>query len=142
MAGAGLKRLNFEHHITQWLPKDLFLPAVGQGALGIQCREDDGAVIKRISHLIEPQVQCRVRAERAMNLKLHGSCSVPIAGHATLTNGKLTLIGRVGTPDGVTVLEAQAMGSSEQPEALGNEVADKLISQGALDIIKACAQEH
>lgn len=142
LAGAGLKRLEFEHRITQWLPTDVFLPAVGQGALGIQCRQEDQKVLGYVRKLIEKDVELRVRAERAMNLKLHGSCSVPIAGHATLLDGQLSLIGRVGLPSGDTVLEAKGLGTQEDPEAIGYEVADKLISQGALDIIKACAQEQ
>lgn len=138
LAAAGLVRIHLEHHITQWFDTKLFLPAVGQGALGLQCRNQDKKTLDYIEGLKDSDVADCVLAERAMNLKLHGSCSVPIAGFATLQGDTLFLQGRVGTPDGKSILHVEAQGSRESPEKVGYEVAQGLIEKGAKAIIASC----
>ncbi|MDD3519295.1 MAG: hydroxymethylbilane synthase, partial [Chromatiales bacterium] len=104
LAAAGLKRLGFSDRITSLLEPQQSLPAVGQGAIGIECRENDPAVLALIQGLDDPETHLRVRAERAMNSGLNGGCQVPIAGHAWLENDVLHLHGLVGRPDGNEVL--------------------------------------
>lgn len=131
LAVAGLKRLKMEGRIRSALPFELSLPAVGQGAVGIECRIDDTETLKLLEPLHHQPTATRVLAERAMNARLHGGCQVPIAGFAELGGNTLRLRGRVGSPDGKQLLQAEASGPAEQPEQLGQQVADTLLLQGA-----------
>ncbi len=137
LAAAGLIRLGFESRIRARISTENSLPAIGQGAIGIECRADDARVHTLIGPLHHAETALRVRAERAMNARLHGGCQVPIAGHATLAADTLSLRGLVGTPDGTRVLRAQAEGPSSDPEGLGAAVATDLLSQGADAILSA-----
>ena len=137
LAAAGLIRLGFESRIRGRIPAELSLPAIGQGAIGIECRADDARVNHLLAPLHHPDTAARVRAERAMNARLQGGCQVPIAGHAVLDGDRLKLHGLVGEPDGGRVLRAEAEGPADQPEALGMQVADALLAQGAADILSA-----
>ncbi|MCW8109911.1 hydroxymethylbilane synthase [Alteromonas ponticola] len=135
LACAGLIRLDMEHRITQPLPADISLPAVGQGAVGIECRNDDDELIQLLSRLNHPITATRVRAERAMNTRLEGGCQVPIGSYATIDEDSLTITGMVGKPDGTELLFASATGSTSRAEELGTEVADALLEQGAAKIL-------
>ncbi len=137
LAAAGLIRLEMEVRITQQLPAEISLPAVGQGAVGIECRNDDAQLIKLLEALNHPQTHLRVTAERAMNTRLEGGCQVPIGSYATLDDNTLTITGMVGKPDGSELLFASATGESRRAQELGTEVADALLAQGAGDILKA-----
>jgi len=137
LAAAGLIRLGFQSRIRARISPQDSLPAIGQGAIGIECRTDDPRVNTLISPLHHGDTALRVRAERAMNARLHGGCQVPIAGHATLAGGTLHLRGLVGTPDGTRVLRAAAEAPSSDPESLGAAVAAELLSQGAGVILSA-----
>lgn len=137
LAAAGLIRLGFGERIRMPIAPDASLPAIGQGAIGIECRSDDPRVNRLLTPLNHPRTALRVRAERAMNARLHGGCQVPIAGHATLDGERLHLRGLVGVPDGSRVLRAEATGDSANPEAIGNAVAQDLLDQGAGEILKA-----
>jgi len=137
LAAAGLIRLGFESRIKSFITAEQSLPAIGQGAIGIECRAVDPRVHALIATLHHEPTALRVRAERAMNARLHGGCQVPIAGYATLTDGRLHLRGLVGDPDGSRILRAQAEGPQEDPEALGTAVADALLAQGAGEILSA-----
>ena len=137
LAAAGLIRLKMEDRITQQLPAEISLPAVGQGAVGIECRNDDAELISLLEALNDPQTHLRVTAERAMNTRLEGGCQVPIGSYATLDDKALTITGMVGKPDGSELLFASATGESHRAEELGTEVADALLAQGAGDILKA-----
>jgi len=137
LAAAGLIRLGFASRIRARISPQDSLPAIGQGAIGIECRTDDPRVNTLISPLHHGDTALRVRAERAMNARLHGGCQVPIAGHATLAGGTLHLRGLVGTPDGTRVLRAAAEAPSSDPESLGAAVAAELLSQGAGVILSA-----
>ena len=139
LAAAGLKRLGLEARIRSLLTPEESLPAVGQGALGIECRSDRTEVIEAVGVLNDPQTAWCVRAERAMSRTLAGSCTVPLGGFAQVAEGRATLSGFVSLPDG-TRLE-RASGQSDMhdadAEALGQRVADQLIAAGALEILRA-----
>ncbi len=135
LAAAGLKRLDFAKRIKQLLKPPEFLPAVGQGALGIECRSNDTALHQLLEKLAHDETTQCVLAERAMNFYLHGGCQVPIAGYATIDAGQICLQGLVGRPDGGLVLRSKMLGPVNHPEELGKRVADDLLSQGAEQIL-------
>lgn len=137
LASSGLKRLGLNQRIASTLADTVCLPAVGQGALGIETRENDATTQALISPLNCLTTAACVQAERAMNRRLNGGCQVPIAGHAVLKAEKLWLRGRVLNEDGSTMLQADIVGSPEQAEALGDLVAQDLLSQGADSILAA-----
>jgi len=140
LAAAGLKRLGFASRIRRHIETDESLPAIGQGAIGIECRTDDARTGALIAPLHHPDTALRILAERALNHRLHGGCQVPIAGHATLDGDRLYLSGLVGDPDGSRTLRAQAGGQSMEAEAIGAAVADALLAQGADLILHALRQ--
>ena len=137
LASAGLKRLGLAERIRHTLQPEISLPAVGQGALGLECRATDQGVLDLILPLLHAETDTCVRAERAFNAYLEGGCQVPIAGYATLNQGQLHIEGRVGSVDGVTLLKVQLSGAPEQAEQLGVSLAQKLLEQGAGDLLKA-----
>jgi hydroxymethylbilane synthase len=140
LAAAGLKRLGFSSRIRRHIETDESLPAIGQGAIGIECRTDDARTGALIAPLHHADTALRILAERALNHRLHGGCQVPIAGHATLDGDRLYLSGLVGEPDGSRTLRAQAGGQSMEAEAIGAAVADALLAQGADLILHALRQ--
>lgn len=140
LAAAGLIRLGFAERIRAALSPEDSLPAIGQGAIGIECRLDDERVHALIAPLHHPSTAEQVLAERAMNTRLEGGCQVPIAGHAVhQDDGQLYLRGLVGTPDGQRVLRAERRAAPSQAETIGREVAEDLLEQGAGAILSALA---
>ncbi|ENV13922.1 porphobilinogen deaminase [Acinetobacter schindleri NIPH 900] len=137
LASAGLKRLGLADRIRHTLKPAVSLPAVGQGALGLECRDRDQAVLDLILPLLHAETDACVRAERAFNAYLEGGCQVPIAGYATLQDGKIAIEGRVGSVDGATLLQAELQGDVNQAEQLGVILAQNLLAQGAGDLLKA-----
>jgi hydroxymethylbilane synthase len=137
LATAGLKRLDMTDRIRARLATDLFVPAVGQGAVGIECRIEDGDTNRLIAVLDHEPSHVRVLAERAANRRLGGGCHVPLGVHARLDGGRLLVDALVGSPDGATVLRANAEGPVARAEAIGVAVAGKLLDQGAEDILRA-----
>ncbi len=135
LAAAGLIRLGFEARITQTMSTELSLPAIGQGAVGIECRSEDERVNRLIAPLNDSATRIRVLAERAMNNRLEGGCQVPIAGHATLAGGELHLRGLVGSTDGKTMVRGERRGPQESAEAMGVELAEELLQNGAAQIL-------
>lgn len=136
LAASGLLRLDMADRIRATLSSEESLPAVGQGALGIECRLDDEATLERIAFLSHPETTIRLRAERALNARLQGGCQVPIAGYAEcLPGGQLRLRGLVGEPDGSVVVRAECVGSQADAQALGTDLADQLLAQGAREIL-------
>jgi hydroxymethylbilane synthase len=131
LASAGLKRLGFQARIRALLPIDESLPAIGQGAIGIECRSDDAETNALLAPLHHPDTAACVEAERALNRRLHGGCQVPIAGHATLHNGYITLRGLVGEPDGSCMLRDEVRGAMAGASALGEALAGRLLMRGA-----------
>jgi hydroxymethylbilane synthase len=140
LAAAGLKRLGFAGRIRAHITAEDSLPAIGQGAIGIECRSDDARVHALIEPLHHAATAERVRAERAMNAKLQGGCQVPIAGHAIHEGETLFMRGLVGTPDGSRILRAEGRASGAEAQALGERLADELLAQGA-DAILADLRE-
>lgn len=135
LACAGLTRLGLEARIAQPIDPDRVIPAIGQGALGIETRDGDAPVDALIAPLNHPPSAICVRAERAMNAALGGGCQVPVAGHAVLRGGRLNLSGLVASVDGTEVIRAADTGPADQPEALGKAVAEVLIRGGARRIL-------
>ena len=137
LAAAGLIRLEMENRITEYISPTDSLPAVGQGAVGIECRKDDQELIDLLQALGHQETAIRVRAERAMNNKLQGGCQVPIAGYAELVGGEIQMKGLVGSVDGKSILTSSKSGESSNPESIGIAIAEDLLSQGADDILSA-----
>ncbi len=140
LAAAGLKRLGFGARIRAYLEPADSLPAIGQGAIGIECRADDERVNALMAPLHHPDTACCVRAERAMNRRLMGGCQVPIAGFAELQGGELWMRALVGEPDGSRVIRAERRGASTQAAALGQALAEELLAGGAGAILDALRQ--
>ena len=131
LASVGLKRLSLEHRITQYIDTDLMLPAVGQGAIGIESRTDDKQILDIISVLDDKKSRACIQAERAMNNALQGGCQVPIAGYCRLNNDELMLQGLVGRVDGSKIIKQQITGFINEAESLGEKLAKQLLNQGA-----------
>ncbi len=138
LAQAGLVRLGLTKHITQILPPGLMLPAVGQGALGIETRTDDTATREVLACLDHPATHAEVQAERAMLAALHGGCMAPIAAWGRMDGEDLLLTGRVLDPAGTRKLEATQGGRADDAESLGRRVAEVLLEQGAAALIAEC----
>jgi len=135
LAAAGLKRLEFEDRITQFIGTDVCLPAIGQGAVGIECRSDDARVHNLIAPLNDNKTQIRVTAERAMNERLQGGCQVPIAGYAEIEKGLIMLRGLVGQVDGKKIIRGDIAGPIDSAAELGVVLAEDLLSRGADKIL-------
>lgn len=141
LAAAGLKRLGLESRIRSTLPAEVSLPAVGQGAVGIECRTDDTTLITLLQALNHHDTESCVRAERAMNTRLEGGCQVPIGSYALLQgDDQLWLRGLVGTPDGSQMISAERRGHRDQAEQLGIALAEELLEKGAGDILREVYQ--
>jgi len=136
LASAGLKRLGMGNRITSQLSPDESLPAMGQGAIGIECRSDDAEIHEYLKVLHDDETSIRVTAERAMNTRLNGGCQVPIAGFAEIRGDRLFMRGLVGSPDGCLLYRAEADSELNQAELLGQSLADDLLAQGADKILK------
>ncbi len=137
LASAGLKRLAMTDRIAQSLDANTSLPAVGQGAIGIECRVDDAEINAMLRVLHDAETGLCVTAERAMNKRLNGGCQVPIAGFAQLIEGQIFMRGLVGNPDGSVLYRAESIGDSDQAEAIGIQIAEDLLAQGADKLLQA-----
>jgi len=136
LAAAGLIRLGFNERIQEFIAPEVSLPAIGQGAVGIECRVDDQRVNALIQPLNDNTTAIRVRAERAMNARLQGGCQVPIAGYAEIDKNVLLLRGLVGEPDGSQIIRGDIAGPVENAEEMGQVLADDLLSRGAGRILE------
>ncbi len=135
LAAAGVKRLGWTARITETLSPETSLPAIGQGAVGIECRTSDEFINRLIAPLNHPETSVCVRAERALLKKLEGGCQVPVAAYARLVNGKLIIEGLVGSVSGDRIIKDRLEGSPEHAELLGVKLAEILLSQGAKKIL-------
>jgi len=135
LAAAGLKRLGFEARIRATLPPEVLLPAVGQGAIAIECRQGDSEVERLIAPLHHVPTATRIAAERALNARLEGGCQVPIAAFAELEDDMLHLRALVGEPDGSRLIQGDIHGEAIRAESLGTDLADVLLSRGARGIL-------
>ncbi len=136
LAAAGIRRLGLEHRISEYLSTDVMLPAAGQGALCIEIRNDDPEIAKRIGLLDDADTRAVVLGERSCLHRLGGSCQVPIAAHGHIKDGQYTLSGLVAEPDGSRVLQSELSGSVADCQKIGQNLAETLMNQGALDIIE------
>ena len=136
LAAAGLLRLGFAARVRSLIAIDDSLPAIGQGAIGIECRSDDDRVNALLAPLHHAATAACVRAERALNRRLEGGCQVPIGGYATLDDGEIHLRGLVGTVDGSAIVRAEIRGPEADAERLGTTVAEELLEHGAGDILR------
>jgi hydroxymethylbilane synthase len=137
LACAGLIRLGLGERIRQMLPPTTCLPAIGQGAIGIECRSDDAWVNSLIAALDHAPTHVCVTAERALNTRLEGGCQVPIAAHAILEGERLHLAALVGRPDGGRIIRVEGESAPAEAEALGTRLAEELLANGADVILKA-----
>jgi hydroxymethylbilane synthase len=135
LAMAGLKRLGFDDRIRSALTPEQSLPAIGQGALGIETRIDDEEMNALIAPLHCPHTATVLAAERAMNKRLSGGCQVPIAGYAMLEGDDIWLRGLVGRPDGTNTLYSEVRGKASDAALLGTQLAETLLAKGADKIL-------
>ncbi len=135
LAKAGLERLAFHDRIRSALTPEQSLPAIGQGALGIETRIDDAQMNALIAPLNCSHTSITVGAERALNRRLQGGCQVPIGGYAMLDNDQLWLRGLVGRPDGTQMLMDDIRGKATEAEALGVQLGEQLLAAGADSIL-------
>jgi hydroxymethylbilane synthase len=144
LAAAGVKRLNLENKITEYLDPGFMLPAIGQGALCIETREDDAVVGPLVTSLDHASTRAVVAGERAFLNRLEGGCQVPIAGHGQISENQFTLTGLVAEIDGTRVIKGKKTGSLDSPETIGIDLAEELLAGGAdkiLEKLKSMAPE-
>lgn len=141
VAAAGVRRLGLAHLITETLPADILLPAIGQGALGIEVRAPSPerqapSILQMMTVLDHPETHIAVRAERALLTRLEGGCQVPIAAHATVSGEGINLRGLVASLDGKRLVRGEVHGPTGSSEALGTNLAEDLLSRGAAEILQ------
>ena len=142
LAAAGLKRLGFTDRVTEYLSTDLSIPAIGQGALGIECCLDNEAVKEAIAFFNHPDTAHAVRAERALLWRCEGGCQVPIAAYGKVTGNRLTLTGFVASVDGSRAVKESISGPAEEGEKLGIALAERLLKAGAHEILSEVYQRE
>ncbi|MDO6685660.1 MULTISPECIES: hydroxymethylbilane synthase [unclassified Agarivorans] len=142
LASAGLLRLEMAERIRTYIAPEQILPAGGQGAVGIECRSNDQALLELLKPLNHNATAARVAAERAMNRRLEGGCQVPIGCYAELEGEQLFVRGLVGAVDGSKVIEKQIRGASSDAEQLGLNLAEQLLDAGAAPILQAVYQQQ
>jgi hydroxymethylbilane synthase len=135
LAAAGLRRLGWDGKIRQYLPADVSIPAIGQGALGIEIRRDDERTREAVAFLDDRETSLAVRAERGFLKRLEGGCQVPIAAHGTVGGDAVALAGLIGKPDGSLILRGSRSGPISDPEAVGVALAEELLSRGGREIL-------
>ncbi len=135
LAAAGLERLGYGDSVTQQLPYDICLPAVGQGALCIEIRAEDSEVNNIVKSIDHPESAAPVRAERALLRKLGGGCHVPIAALGVIESDGLRLEGLVADPEGQELIRSHASGRQDEAESIGERLADLLLDMGAKSIL-------
>jgi len=136
LAAAGLIRLGLEARITHRFDLEQFVPAVGQGVIGIECREDDGRSIELVRTLNDELAWQCCETERAFALRLQGSCQSPIAAHAQVSDGKVHLRGVIGSPDGQEIYRGVHSGAVAERHAVGIALADRLLDAGARPLLE------
>ncbi|PKG40127.1 hydroxymethylbilane synthase [Psychromonas sp. Urea-02u-13] len=142
LAAAGLMRLDMHERIASFIEPEVSLPAVGQGAVGIECRLDDEQTITLLKSLEHIPTRQRVTAERAMNLALQGGCQVPIGSYSIFTDEGLFLRGLVGSVDGKTIIRKEITGKPEDAEQMGLYLAQQLLDCGAKEILEEVYRDN
>lgn len=136
LAAAGLIRLELNERIASFIEPEQSLPAVGQGAVGIECRDDDTRIQQLLAPLEHKATRARVLAERALNKRLEGGCQVPIGSYCVLEGDEFWLRALVGSPDGSVMLTEEARGPISEAETVAVTMADKLLDSGAREILQ------
>jgi hydroxymethylbilane synthase len=136
LAYAGLRRLGLAERATQVFSPEEMLPAVAQGALALEARADDVETLARLAPLEDADTRVRIEAERALLRRLEGGCQVPIAGHAVVTGGTVTLRALVASVDGTRVIRGQESGPTGAAAAVGEALAEEMLAQGAAALVK------
>ena len=142
LAAAGLKRLGFTEKVAEYLDVNLSIPAIGQGALGIECRLSDPVITETIAFFNHPATAYAVRAERALLKRCEGGCQVPIAAHGTVDGKILRLVGFIAAVDGSRSVRGEISGPVEQSEQLGIQLADRLLADGGKEILEEVYQRE
>lgn len=142
LAAAGLNRLGFSDVITELLDTDFSIPAIGQGALGLECRLDDAATIEALSFLNHSDTAAAVAAERALLKRCEGGCQVPIAAHGTVSGETLTLVGFIASVDGKQTVRDSVSGNVLDAVRLGTGLADQLLAAGGKAILEDVYQRE
>lgn len=142
LAAAGLKRLGFTEKVAEYLDTDLSIPAIGQGALGIECRLADPVITETIAFFNHADTSHAVRAERALLKRCEGGCQVPIAAHGTVSGGELRLVGFIAAVDGSRSVHGEISGPVTECEQLGIRLADQLLAEGGKAILEEVYQRE
>jgi hydroxymethylbilane synthase len=135
LAAAGLLRLGLRARIRELLPARTMLPAIGQGALGVECREEDAGILDLLAPIRDRDAATCVEADRAVNRRLYGSCHLPIAAHARLERGRLHLEALVGRVDGSEIIRRSRTGAPRNARAIGDRVGQELLASGGEAIL-------
>ncbi len=136
LAAAGIIRLGLKKRITQLIPESVLLPAIGQGAIGIECRAGDDDVLELIAAVNDRETSLCVETERAFSRRLFGGCQLPIAGQASIKGNQINLVGLVARIDGSEVIKSELSGGIEKRDEIGAALAESLLARGADDILK------
>ena len=137
LAAAGLKRLGFERRIRSILPRSVMLPAVGQGALAIECRAGDTDILSAIAFLRDAGMTTAAQAERAFLRRVEGGCQIPVGVYAEVdADGQISIDAMISSVDGQRICRSDAQGAGEQAEALGTALAEELLDAGGREILK------
>lgn len=142
LAAAGLKRLGFTEKVTEYLDTEFSIPAIGQGALGIECRLADPVITETIAFFNHADTAFAVRAERALLKRCEGGCQVPIAAHGTVNDRELRLVGFIASVDGSRSVRGEISGPVDQFEQLGIQLADQLLADGGKCILEEVYQRE
>ncbi len=137
LAAAGIHRMGLQSFITSYMDPLDFLPAIGQGVLAIEIREDDKNTMELIRPFHDEETFKAVMAERAFLRRLGGGCQIPIGGHAFIRDGSLWMVGMVASIDGKVVIKRERKGSPEEAEKLGTELAEIILEEGGMEILEA-----
>jgi hydroxymethylbilane synthase len=142
LAYAGVHRMGLDHRISQVIPFEIILPAVGQGSVGVEVASDNDDIIRLVKNIDHPESRQAVSAERAFLKELEGGCQVPIGAHAEVEGGCLRLEGAVVSLDGAKMVRSSQMGDVLEAEQIGVKLAEKLIKLGAGEILSRMRQEN
>jgi hydroxymethylbilane synthase len=141
LAAAGLERLGLLAEVTEWLDPQVMLPAVAQGALGVQARESDHVLLEFVARLDDPNTRLAVTAERAFLAAVGGSCSLPVGAYATVAGETVTLAGMIGSVDG-QVIKGELRVPSSRAEQAGVELAGDLLARGGRALVEAASEQE
>jgi hydroxymethylbilane synthase len=136
LADAGLRRLGLAGRVSYVFDPSEMLPAVAQGALALEARADDATTLARLARLDHAETRVRVEAERGFLRRLEGGCQVPLAGHATVAGGTVTLQGLVASLDGARVVRGERSGPAADAARIGEALAEELLGKGAAEILR------